>query len=109
MHLSQSNFKNERKKLKKHYEEDENLEKILILIRQSESVKNPFFNIYGFERLKHVDGLFYSFNLSKNGGTIRLIVTYDEKNNIINLVYISMNHYDDFKEWLKINKKNINK
>ena len=40
---------------------------------------------------------YYSFNLCKKGGVIRLIFTIDEYNNIVNLIFISMNHYEDFK------------
>ena len=52
---------------------------------------------YHFERLKYDKNDFYSFNLCKNGGKIRLIVKPNE-NNIIELylAFISYDHYQDF-------------
>lgn len=57
--------------------------------------------MYGFEPLKHEMRGYYSFNLCKVGGVIRLVFTIDVKNNSVNLEYISMNHYKDFKEKIK--------
>ena len=53
--------------------------------------------MYGFERLKHDKNTFYSFNLSKTGGKIRLIVKPVDDDSIeLFLILISYNHYEDF-------------
>ncbi len=105
MHINRENFKNEEKKIKRHYEQQIILKKILILIKQCQSyeelVNNGLLKIYGFERLKHELSEYYSFNLCKNKGTIRLICTIDEESNTVNLEFISLNHYDDFKKSLR--------
>ena len=106
MHLSCENFKNEQKKLKKHYQEQIILEKLLLHIKicqtYDELVSNPISTMYGFEALKHELFGYYSFRLSKKGGVIRLIFTIDKEKNIVKLEFISMDHYEDFKK--KINK-----
>lgn len=64
---------------------------------------NHLFSImYGFERLKYFNGEFYSFNLGKKGGVIRLIFRIDKENNAVILEFISMNHYEDFKRSEKV-------
>lgn len=90
------------KKLKKYNDETLRLNKILELIKNSESLEhlkiNPISKMYGFEALKYDLTGYYSFNLCKSrGGMIRLIVSIDELNTEMNLVYISTNHYEDFK------------
>lgn len=105
MYIDRRNFKNEEKKIKKQIEVKNNLDKILNLIKQSASFddlkNNPISYLYKFEPLKHnLKGL-YSFNLNKNGGTIRLICSFDREKNIAYLESISMNHYQDIK--VKIN------
>jgi hypothetical protein len=52
--------------------------------------------MYGFEPLKYELNGFYSFNLAKNSGLIRLIIKPDDSNNSIYLVFISYKHYEDF-------------
>lgn len=44
---------------------------------------------------------FCSFNLCKNGGTIRLIFTVNKDKNLVIIKYISMDHYKDFKRKIK--------
>ena len=109
MQLDKTNFKNEPKKLKRYHEEQATLEKILVLIKESTSFDsleaNPLSIMYGFEPLKYELSGFYSFNLCKNGGCIRLILLVNTEEKIVSLEYITMNHYIDFKEELKINKK----
>ena len=99
------NFKKELKKLKKHNEEQQNFDKIHNLFKMSEFVteieNNPIYRQYGFEYLKHELSGFASFNLCKNGGKIRLICKIDKDNNAIRLIYISLNHYEDFKKVVK--------
>lgn len=79
-----STFKNEEKKLKRHYKEKEMLEKIILLIKESSSydelVINPFSKMYGFEILRYDMSGYYSFNLCKNGGMIRLICRIEKEN-----------------------------
>lgn len=45
--------------------------------------------MYGYEALKGDLNGYYSFNLCKNRGKIRLIFTVNRKENEINLLYIS--------------------
>lgn len=101
--LNRGNFKNEEKKLKKHYDEQIILEKNLGHIKRCESheelCNNPVSLMYGFEELKHEFNGYYSFNLCKKGGVIRLIFSIDK--DVMKLEFISMNHYDDFKRKCK--------
>ena len=66
MLLDRSTFKNEEKKLKRHYKEKEMLKKIILLIKESSSydelVINPFSKMYGFEILRYDMSGYYSFN-----------------------------------------------
>ena len=90
------------KKLKKYSKEYDNLKYIIDLIENHHELKdllnNPICYMYHLERLKYNLNEYYTFNLSKNGGLIRLIVHPNEQDNIIELVYISYNHYEDFKK-----------
>ena len=102
MHLDKTNFKNQEKKLKKHYEEQKTIEKIILLIKESPNFEglfnNPITKMYGFEKLRKDLSGYYSFNLCKNGGQIRLICEIDKNKDIVYLVFISLNHYEDFKK-----------
>lgn len=86
------------KKLKKYSNEYSTLDKILDFLHNIETeedlLHNPVALMYGFERLKYQLNEFYSFNLSKAGGVIRLII--ELKNKTIYLDFISFNHYKDF-------------
>lgn len=87
--------------LKKHKLEYNNLLKILSIIENTDNFKEltllPQVKMYGFERLKHQNNSYYSFNLRKSGGTIRLIVKPNDNNEIeLFLIDISYNHYQDF-------------
>ena len=101
MKIVREDFKNEEKKLKKYFNEKNNYEKIIMHIRTVNTYKelciHPFSIMYGFERLKYFDDEYYSFNLSKKGGVIRLIFKIDTVNNVVILKFISMNYYADFK------------
>ena len=95
------NFDTTYKKLKKHKLEYNNLLKILDVIENIDSFNEllllPQAKLYGFEHLKHDMSDFYSFNLCKNKGTIRLIVKPKENNIVeIYLITISFKHYQDF-------------
>ena len=56
-------------------------------------INNPLSKIYRLERLKHELNEFYSFRLLKS---YRLIVKPNIDSVLIDLVYISNNHYSDF-------------
>lgn len=97
-------YNNSEKNIKKKKAELQMLEKIKTHIKQCKDYKDlihhPISKIYGFERLKHELNNYYSFNLCKNGGATRLIISINEKEQIISLEYISVNHYTDFKNKL---------
>lgn len=101
MKIDRSNFKDQEKKLKRHFKEQKILEKIILHIKQCETCEelsqSPISMLYGFEKLKYFSNEYYSFNLCKNGGVIRLICSINKEYNIISLEFVSMNHYDDFK------------
>jgi len=101
--ITTDDYKKSLKKLsKKYHVEYERLTNILSYIKRVKNChdlnNNPIANTYGFERLKHELNEYHSFKLSKGrGGVIRLIVAIDFDNNILTLVFISHNHYEDFK------------
>ncbi len=105
MKIDKTKFEKEIKKIKKHYKEQEKLDKIINHIKMCDTMEilenHSISKIYEFEPLKHELNGYYSFNLCKKGGVIRLIFTVDRVNNIVILEYISMDHYDDFKNKLK--------
>ena len=89
------------KKLKSHHKEYNNLFKILDIIENAKDfnvlINLPQCKIFNFERLKYDKNEYYSFNLSKNRGVIRLIVKPLNTNSVeIYLIMISYNHYEDF-------------
>lgn len=102
MQLDSAVLRKEQKKLKKYFKEQDMLEKILVHIKQcqtyNELCSNPISNMYGFEALKQNLSGYYSFNLCKNGGVIRLICSIDKDNNLVKIEFISMDHYRDFKK-----------
>ena len=97
-------YKNSEKNIKKHYNELNMLEKIKTHIKQCnnyiELKNNPISKMYGFEQLKYELNNYYSFNLCKNGGKIRLIISINELEQEVILEYISVDHYLDFKNKL---------
>lgn len=88
------------KKLKNHHNELINLEKIMSIIKNSQNISelinNPLSKMYNLEQLKYQLNEFHSFNLEKNGGTIRLIIKLVPELNEVELIYISYDHYQDF-------------
>lgn len=94
------NYDKNLKKLKKHTKEYDNLLNIIKIIERVDNFdmlkKLPIVQIYHFERLKYQNNQFYSFNLSKHGGSIRLIVKPSDDRIIIYLLDISYIHYKDF-------------
>ena len=102
--LCRDNYNNQEKKLGKYKKEQETYNKIIEHIKMCKNFDelqyNPISKMYGFEALKHECNGYYSFNLSKKGGVIRLIVSENEDSTVLNLDFISMDHYNDFKRRL---------
>ena len=96
--IETKSYKQTLKKLNKYKKEMAYLEKIIFIIKRSDSIKSLLYDneakLYNFEKLKHFKEDIYSFNLSKNSGVIRLII--NEKENKCYLLYISYKHYKDF-------------
>ena len=96
------NFDKGKKELtKKHKIEELNmLDSIVKLIKRSDTYElmkgSPLAYLYGFEELKEDKSGFFSFRLSKKSSPIRLIGRYQDNIITIQLVYISMDHYNDF-------------
>lgn len=90
------------KELKKKHRTEQlnNLKDINDLIKNSldfnELKNNPLAYMYDFEPLKYNNSGYYSFNLSKHGGVIRLIVKPQDNCVNMDLVDISSDHYKDF-------------
>ncbi len=89
------------KKLKRHVKEYQNLLTILDIIENADNfdilVQLPIVHLYRFERLKHKWNEYYSFNLSKSRGKIRLIIKPNENNKVeVYIGFISFDHYEDF-------------
>ena len=101
MQLGRDKFKNQEKKLKKNKKEQEIYNKVIEHIKTcknfGELQESPISQMYEFEPLKHELSGYYSFNLCKKGGVIRLIVSEGENQEVLNLNFISMDHYKDFK------------
>lgn len=96
------NFEKGKKELRKKHkvEELDMLDSIILLVKRSDTyelMKNsPLAYLYGFEELKEDKSGFFSFRLSKKRSSIRLIGQYQDNIITIQLVYISMDHYNDF-------------
>ena len=90
------------KKLNKYQKERQILVSILDFIRNSENIQSIKTSglalMYEFEQLKHNFNKYHSFNLSKNGGVIRLIVYLNSACECVAILYISYDHYKDFDE-----------
>lgn len=96
------NFKKGLKQLKKKHKDQElkNLTIILDAIKESDTYQDlkltPAAVIYKFEELKNDKTGFSSFNLCKNGGVYRLIVRPQENTLVLEIIFISTDHYHDF-------------
>lgn len=99
-----SGYKNSCKKMKKKPEFKEELDKILShieAINSFDELKNhPISLLYGFEVLRSDLTGYYKFSITSNN-KYRLLFSYNIEYNIIILEYISENHYEDFKKYLK--------
>ena len=97
-------FKNSIKSIKNKHNVKSTLDMIVNHIKQcntfQELISNPISLMYGYEPLKYELNGYYSFNLNKNGGKTRLI--FSLLNDYIILEYISVNHYEDFKNKLRV-------
>lgn len=97
-------YKNSEKNIKRKQSEKDKLDLIKNHIKNckdyNELKNNPMSYLFSFEALKHDLSGYYSFNLCKNRGKIRLLVSINENTNSVCLEYISINHYDDFKNKL---------
>lgn len=98
-------FNSQEKKLKKYQKEKDIYDKVINHIRQCNTIveleKHPISKMYGYEVLRGDLSGYSSFNLCKNRGRIRLIITLDNENEEVCLLYISTDHYEDFKKFLK--------
>ena len=96
-------YKNSYKGIKNKHKEKDTLELIINHIKLCKDFQclntHPVSLMYGFEPLKYELNGYYSFNLNKNSGVVRLIVSTDS-NEIFRLEFVSVNHYDDFKNKL---------
>lgn len=99
-----SSYKNSCKKMKKKPEVKEELD---IILSHMEAVNSfdelkthPISLLYGFEVLRSDLTGYYKFSITRNN-KYRLLFSYDSVKNIITLEYISENHYEDFKKYLK--------
>lgn len=99
-----SGYKNSCKKMKKKPEFKEELDKILSHIEAINSFDelkdHPISLLYGFEVLRSDLTGYYKFSITSNN-KYRLLFSYNIEYNIIILEYISENHYEDFKKYLK--------
>ena len=94
-------FDSTNKNLSKHRNEKTNLKIISELIQNTNNFQelknNPISYRYGFEQLKYDLNEFWSFNLCKNGGVIRLIIKPSNNNDYeLYFLFISYSHYKDF-------------
>lgn len=96
-------YKNSYKGIKNKHKEKDTLELIINHIKLCKDFQclstHSVSLMYGFEPLKYELNGYYSFNLNKNSGVVRLIVSTDS-NEILRLEFVSVNHYDDFKNKL---------
>lgn len=96
------NYKKWLKQLKKKHKtrELDNLTEILDAIKESDTYQDlkltPAAAIYKFEELRNDKTGFASFNLCKNGGVIRLIVRPQDNLIVLEVIFISTDHYRDF-------------
>lgn len=98
-------YKNSSKKIKKNYEAKHKLNKVLNHIESvynyKELKENPISNTYGFEELKDDLAGYCRFSIDKNRKSGKLRLIFSCINDSIQLEYISDNHYEDFKRYLR--------
>lgn len=93
-------YKNSIKNIKNRHKEKKTLDMIMNHIKQCTDFQdlktNPISMMFEYEPLKYELNGYHSFNLNKNGGKIRLIFSV-ESNELLTLEYVSVEHYEDFK------------
>ena len=100
-----SGYENSKKKIKKNEAAKQKLNNVLNHITQVKDYKelknHPISWTYGFEELKNDLAGYCRFSIDKNGrnGKLRLIFSCSEDS--ITLEYISDEHYEDFKRYLR--------
>ena len=104
--IETSGYKNSYKKIKNNHDIVNKLEKIITYIEYIDCFdkfeKDEVLKMYGFEMLRGDLSCYYRFGLDKNSkiGKTRLIFSKVNENTI-KLEYISRNHYEDFKRFLR--------
>ncbi|MBO4245566.1 MAG: hypothetical protein J5892_02350 [Bacilli bacterium] len=99
-------YKNSLKKIKKNYDAMDKLNKVLShmeVVHDFKDLKNHVISDqYGFEELKGDLTGYYRFSIDKNSksGKLRLLFSCPD-NYSIRLEYISDEHYEDFKRYLR--------
>ena len=98
---SKNYLQSQKQLTKKHRTKElEHLAEIIDAIREAETYDDlkltPTAYIFKFEELKNDKVGFASFNLNKNGGVVRLIVRPQDNKIVLELVFISTKHYEDF-------------
>ncbi|MBE6150060.1 MAG: hypothetical protein E7170_04995 [Firmicutes bacterium] len=98
-------YKNSFKKIKKNYEAKEKLNIVLNHIEAvtdyNELKNHEVSRLYGFEELKDDLAGYCRFSIDKNGKNGKLRLIFSCSNESIKLEYISDEHYEDFKRYLR--------
>ena len=98
-------YKNSLKKIKKNYEAKGKLNAVISHIEtvdDYEKLKNhEVSSLYGFEELKDDLSGYCRFSIDKNGKNGKLRLIFSCSNDSIKLEYISNEHYEDFKRYLR--------
>ena len=98
-------YKNSKNKIKKNYDAQNKLSKIISHIEATKDINdlktNVLSYIYGYEELKNDLSGYHRFGIDKNSKTGKLRLIFSISNNTIYIEYISDNHYEDFKKYLK--------
>ena len=101
-----SGYNNSKAKIKKNYDAKEKLSSVLSHVEGCNSFNdlkfNPISYTYGYEELRSDLSGYFRFGIDKNSktGKLRLIFSVLDEN-IIRLEYITDEHYDDFKRYLR--------
>ena len=106
MKISEANgYKNSLRKIKKNYLAREKLNNVLIHISQVENYSKLKSHVvswtYGFEELTGDLSGYCRFSIDKNGRSGKLRLIFSCSDDSITLEYISDEHYEDFKRYLK--------
>lgn len=99
-------YKNSIKKIKSNYDAKSKLEKIISYIEalnNLDEIKNDIIlKMYGYEELRSDLSGYYRFGIDKNSNTGKLRLIFSKiDNHTIQLEYVSDEHYQDFKRYLR--------